>query len=399
MRILVVHNFYQEPGGEDIAFAMESELLRSHGLEIIEHTVHNRTIGRTGVTRVAINAVWSWTSWRRVTNICRETRPDLVHFHNIFPLVSPSAYHACRALRIPIVQTLHNYRLGCPKGVHYRDGRACEDCLGKSVPWPALVHACYRNSRPGSAVVAAVDAVHRGIGTWRDAVDVYIALSEFARHKHLQAGYPAERIVIKPNFVSPDPGVTRARGDYALYVGRLSSEKGVRTLARAWQALNTVPLKVVGDGLLAEEIRTSLANRSNVEFLERRARPDVLELMRNARFIVVPSGGYENFPLAIAEAFACGTSVIGSRIGAVAEIVEHGRTGLLFKAGDSDELARQVTWAWSNPGRMEEMGRQARREYQLKYGPERNYEMLLDIYHQAIRRAQHRRTRFRRGAA
>ncbi|RMD58704.1 glycosyltransferase family 1 protein, partial [Candidatus Parcubacteria bacterium] len=218
--------------------------------------------------------------------------------------------------------------------------------------------------------------------TWTEQVDCYIALTEFARRKFIEGGLPAEKVAVKPNFVYPDPGEGRHEGDYALFVGRLSPEKGVRTILQAWRLLEGVPLKVVGDGPLRAGIEAFVRREGleQVEVLGRRPREEVFRLMREARVLVFPSECYENFPMAVAEAFACGLPVIASRLGAMAEIVEDRRTGLLFEPGVPEDLAVKVEWAWNHPKEMAEMGREARREYQEKYTAEQNYEMLMQIY-------------------
>jgi len=247
------------------------------------------------------------------------------------------------------------------------------------------MHACWRGSRAGTAVVVAMLTIHRLLKTWQEQVDRYIALTEFARQKFIEGGLPAEKIVVKPNFVHPDLGMGRHEGDYALFVGRLSPEKGIQTLLRAWRHLKGVPLKIAGDGPLRAKLEGFVKNEGleGVEILGRRPREDVFRLMREARVLVFPSEWYEGFPMTIAEAFACGLPVIASRLGAATEIVEDGRTGLLFEPGNPEDLAAKVKWAWQHPKEMEEMGREARQEYEQKYTAERNYEMLMDIYKRA----------------
>src|ERR1700681_312252 len=244
--VLSVHNFYRQPGGEDRVCADEAALLEQHGHTVVRYEEHNRRIAGAGIS-AAGSTVWSTRSFRRLRSVLREQACDVVHFHNTFPLISPAAYYAARAANVPVVQTLHNYRLICPAGTLLRDGAVCEECIGR-VPLPALVHGCYRGSRPATAAVAAMLVIHRVGGTWRRMVDAYIAPSEFARKKLIAGGLPAERIVMKPNFVAPHPGAGSGDGGYAFFAGRLSEEKGVRTLFQAWERLGTaIPLVVAGD--------------------------------------------------------------------------------------------------------------------------------------------------------
>ncbi len=315
----------------------------------------------------------------------REARPDVVHFHNTFPLISPSAYAACRAAGVPVVQTLANYRLLCPGATFVRDGRPCEDCTRHAVPWPGVLHRCYRDGAAATATVAAMLVTHRLLRTWTRMVDVFVAPTDFARRKFVEGGLPERRVRVKPNFVDPDPGVGGHRGDYALFAGRLSTEKGVDTLLRAWGRLGVAapPLKVVGAGPL--EATLAEGAPPAVEALGWRPRVEVLALMKEAAFLVFPSDCYESFGLGMAEAFATGLPVIASRRGAMAEVVEDGRTGLHFEPGDADDLAAKVVWARAHRAELARMGRTARLEYEARYTPARNHELLADIYRAACR--------------
>jgi len=291
MHILLVHNHYQQPGGEDAVFAAETSLLRQHGHGVIEYTEDNRRINQMNRVAVAAHTIWSRSSRRRLLDILRDTQCDVTHFHNTFLLISPSAYYACRKADVPVVQTLHNYRLPCPAATFYRDGHVCEDCLGKTLAWPGLVHGCYHGSRAHTAVVAAMLAIHRWLKTWQKQVDVYIALTEFSRRKFIEGGLPAEKIVVKPNFLDCDPGTRERNGSYALFVGRLSPEKGVGTLLQAWRCLKEIPLKIVGDGPLIDKVQAFVQTQKleRVEVQGGCTPGKVSTLMKGARFLVFPS--------------------------------------------------------------------------------------------------------------
>lgn len=391
MKIFCVHNFYQQSGGEDAVFAAELTLLRAHGHRVTTFSRSNDELkdqsiaGRLFVS--GFQTIWSFNSYKKIKQLLADEKPDIAHFHNTFPLISPSAYYACADARVPVVKTLHNYRLLCPAATLLRDGRICESCVGRRVSWPGVVHACYRDSRAATAAVSGMLASHRALRTWNQRVDIYVALSEFARQKFIQGGLPPERMVVKPNFVS-DPGVATSVRDYGLYVGRLSEEKGISVLVSAWSKLtSSVPLQIAGVGPMQEKGVAEIERRGlrQVKLLGHLQPDQVLEVMRGARFLIFPSVWFEGFPMVIAEAFACGVPVIASRLGAMLEIVEDGRTGLHFSPGDAQDLATKIEWAWSHPDLMREMGNSARREYEAKYTPEHNYRALMDIYERVVR--------------
>jgi len=378
MRVLIVHNYYQRRGGEDRVFESEAALLEAHGHEVLRYCVHNDTIGESGGLRLAGRAIWSAAAYKAIRSICRNERPDIVHFHNTLPLISPSAYHAAKAEGVPVVQTLHNYRLACPPATFFRDGHICEECLGRRFAWPAIAHACYRGSRSASAVVATVVGVHHLLGTWTSMVDRYIALTEFARAKFVELGIPASKLMVKPNFVDSDPGAGAHTGGYALFVGRLDPEKGIETLLRAWRMLGGAPpLKIIGSGPLDRLLDSA---PPGVEWLGQRDKAEVASSMRDAAFLIFPSEWYETFGLTIIEAYATGLPVIASAVGAAAEIVREGSTGLFYEAGNAAMLADRVKWMLAHPTEVERMQAASRREFMERYTAAANYRVLVNIY-------------------
>jgi glycosyltransferase involved in cell wall biosynthesis len=395
-KILVVHNVYQQRGGEEAIVGAESWLLRQHGHEVVCYERSNdelRERGSPSGLRLAAGTVWSSRSIRELKDLMDRERPDIAHFHNTFPLISPSAFYACAEAGVPVVQTLHNYRLLCPAAKLLRDGSVCEACVGRTVAWRGVLHACYRESRAATAVAASMLAVHRAAGTWRTKVDAYIALSEFARQKFIAGGLPADRIMVKPNFVATDPAPRTQAGDYALFVGRLSEEKGPQLLLSAWRGLaGKIPLRIAGDGPLLEGLSREIREMPSphIELLGRRTPDEVQGLMQRARFLVFPSVWYEGFPMTVAEAFAGGLPVVASRLGSMAEIVRDGVTGLHFEAGNVVDLAAKVDWAWNHPEELVRMGHNARAEYEAKYKPSTNYRILMDIYREATARSARR---------
>lgn len=380
-RILLVHNFYRQAGGEDRVVEAEAEMLRKRGHTVVLYTDDNDRIAELGKLKTAIQTVWSRHSYRRLSGIIREHRIDLCHFHNTFPLISPAAYYAARRLRVPIVQSLHNYRIMCPNALLMRKGKICESCVGRRIVWPGAIRKCYRNSYAASTVTALAISTHHVLGTWSRCVDRYIALTEFARAKFIEGGLPASKIVVKGNFVDPDPGPGSGDGGYALFVGRLSPEKGVRTLLEAWErSPASLPLRIAGDGPLAPQVREAASRNPNLLWLGEISRAEVLAQMRSARFLICPSTWYESFGLIIVEAFATGLPVIASDLGALAELIKVGYTGLLFRPGDARDLVAKVRWALQYPDRMREMRKHARTQYESLYTAEKNYGQLISIY-------------------
>lgn len=389
MKFLLVHNHYNQKGGEDAIFKQEAELLREAGHYVIEYRRSNDELKELGLQqklKVPARLVWASDTVKELRSLIQKEDPDVAHFHNTFMMISPAAYYACHRAGVPVVQTLHNYRLLCPAATFYRDGHVCEDCLGKTPPWPGVLHACYRSSRTQTAAVAAMLTFHRWLRTWNKKVDLYVALTEFAKRKFVEGGLPEERIVVKPNFVHPDPGAQEKNDGYALFVGRLSPEKGLKTLFKAWGSLKGMPLKIAGDGPLMSQIKESAAEQklNSIEILGNCSHEKVIALMKSARFLVFPSEWYEGFPVSIAEAFACGKPVIASKLGAMAELIEDGKTGLLFEPGNSEDLARKVMHAFENPDLCRRMGLNARAEYEAKYTAKINYMKLMEIYDKVL---------------
>ena len=393
MNIIIAHNYYQQPGGEDQVFASEERLLRAYGHRVTCFTAHNDAIDGMGRLALVGATAWNVRTAAALEAQARDERADLVHFHNIFPLISPAAYAAARRAGCAVVQTLHNFRLLCPKAILFRDGRACESCLGRSIAWPAVVHGCYRGSRSASALVALTTAVHHALKTYSRGVDLYVALSEFARRTLVRGGMRAESIVVKPNFVAPDPGAGDGGGGYALFVGRLAEGKGVETLLAAWPRLERpILLKIVGDGELAHRVREAAGRGPWIEWLGHRPWPEMLDLLGQAAFLVFPSECYETFGRVAIEAFAKATPVLASDHGAMAELIEPGRTGACFRVGDPDDLARQADRLLSDPETLSRMRRQARQEFEARYSEARNHDLLMDIYRQALENAGRRHT-------
>lgn len=386
MRILQLHNYYQLPGGEDQVVQTEACLLRSRGHEVDQFTTHNQMVDAKAKLTLAGLTIWNPATYECLRKRIKETSPAVVHVHNTFPLISPSAYYAARAEGVSVVQTLHNYRLICPSATLFRNGEPCEKCVGRALATAAVTNSCYRNSQPISAVVAAMLFSHRLAGTWSNLVSRYIALTEFSRNKFIQGGLPGERLVVKPNCLAIDPGVGQGDGLFVLFVGRIAEEKGIRTLLRAAQELaGQIPIKIVGTGPLEASLRGAVPGDNSIEWLGQRSHDDVLDLMKRASMLVFPSEWYECLPMTILEAYAVGLPVIGTRLGSTATIIREGETGLLFRSGDFRDLAAKIASLWHGSAARVSMRRSARLEFESKYSAEANYQQLVGIYADSMR--------------
>ncbi|MRW89954.1 glycosyltransferase [Duganella sp. FT80W] len=385
MRVLIVHNRYQLRGGEDVVAEAEAALLRANGVEVQVYQRSNDELRDMSAAQAALSTIWSRRAAREIADLCQQRRPDLIHFHNTFPLVSAAPYWTAAARGIPVVQTLHNFRLLCPQAMLLRDGRPCHDCVGR-LPWRAVAHRCYRDSLLQSGVAAGALVAHRLLGSYRHRVQAYIALSQFSRLQYLAGGLPPQRLHVKPNFV-PDHAASQQQQqqqqrDGGLFVGRLSAEKGVATLIAASALLgqHAGPLRVVGDGPLAEAV----AQAAQLDYLGPRSAPQVQDLMRGSSFLVAPSTCLETFGLAAVEAFAAGLPVIASGHGGLGELIQDGVTGLHVRPGDAADLASAIGWARRHPAAMLAMGRAARARYLEHYTPQRNFALLHAIYQHVL---------------
>jgi glycosyltransferase involved in cell wall biosynthesis len=376
VRILIIHNRYREPGGEDVVVETEASLLLAEGHEVLLFEKSNENAqGWKG----ACNSIWSSTARDEIGHEISRFRPDIAHVHNVFHAISPAVYGMIADQGVPIVQTLHNFRLFCIRGTFERKGRICERCEGRSL-WRGAVLRCYRDSWPASTVLATGLQLHRFLATFERHVLQFIALNEFCRRKFITCGLPADRISVKPNFSDiADVGENHERIG-GLYVGRMVTEKGIDVLADAL-LLSPSPFTAIGDGPMAQRLH----GLRDVAVVGRKTREEVFQYMRGAAYLVMPSVWYETFGLVMIEAFACRLPVIASDIGAMAELVEDGKTGLLFKAGSPSDLAEKIKWANNHPADIRRMGDAARLQYERSFTSKRNYELLMAIYQKAMR--------------
>jgi len=381
VKVLIVHNKYLYSGGEDVVVAAEKLMLENNDVEVELFQVSNERISDFfSKIRTAFSLSYSNSSRKIILKKLKDINPDIMHVHNFFPILSTSIYDASIEAGVPVVQTLHNYRTICPGALLVRDGNVCELCVKGNV-YKSVLYRCYRNSFFSSWAVARMVAKHRKDGTWQKKVNRFIVLSECAKSKFISAGFPQNKLKLKPNFLLEGEYEDVCDKNGAIFVGRLSQEKGVATLMKAWEGLS-VPLRVVGDGPFENKIFQS--NNKFILPLGFLDAESTKQAVCKANFLVMPSECNETFGLVIIEAFSQGVAVIASRLGAMAEIVEDGITGLHFEAGNAKDLAEKVQWMSDHPEECKQMGKNARKVFEEKYTAEKNHEILMAIYHEAI---------------
>jgi glycosyltransferase involved in cell wall biosynthesis len=387
MKVLLVHSAYQQFGGEDSVVRAETELLEKHGDEVCHYTRHNDEVKNFSLAQKAAflpQTVYSWKTSGEIGDVVRRFKPDVAFIHNVYPLISPSAYHELHALRVPTVQVLHNFRLHCPNGLFYTHGRICEACKGGNY-LNAVSKRCYKDSYTFSALYALTLGLNR-LGGVIDKISGFICLTEFFKLKMQEVGVPESKLFVRPNFVyapALPAGETPGNG-YALYIGRLSPEKGCWTLIRAFEQLPQVPLKIMGTGPMEQELRDYIREKGvrNIEFLGFKSGAEKWDILRNSLCVVMPSEWYENFPVTALEAFMACKPIVAARLGGLPYIVEEGTSGLLFEAGNTGELAQRIQSLVDQPAAATRMGECGRRLTETKYGPEQAYSNLMKIFSQ-----------------
>lgn len=386
MKIVLIHNFYQQFGGEDAVALAEQRLLEQHAEEVVVYSRHNDDIKSYGVTakvKFGLETVFSQRTNQEIRELIQRWKPDVAYVHNVFPLISPALYHALYALGVPTVQVVHDFRFLCPNGWFYTQGRICERCKSGQY-WNAVRYRCYRGSYLLSALYAATIGGNRLAGIL-DKITAFICLTEFAKQKLLEVRIPEEKIFIRPNFLdatttTPTPG----KGHSVVYLGRLSAEKGVWTLVRAFEQLPEVSLKIVGTGPLEAALKDYVRERNltNVHFVGFKQGEEKWAVLQDSMCTIVPSEWYENFPVVVLEAYAAGKPVIGSNLGSLPYIIEKDRSGLLFEAGNSADLTDKVRELLRSPAKRADMGNYARTLVDNKYSPQQSYQTLKAIFTQ-----------------
>ena len=377
MRVLLVHNFYQLSGGEDKVVRNEFSMLKKNGVEVELFSADNRNIeGTTGMILAGLQVIYNPSARRALSKKLAEFLPDIVHIHNFFPLLSPSILDACQDAGVPSVITLHNYRLVSPGALLHPAEKIREGNL-RGACWWTVPKRVYRNSVVATLAVATMIEFHKRVGTWTRKVDRFISLTDFAKRMFTEAGLPAQRITVKPNYVTRPAAFSGFQREGGLFVGRLDEQKGVDIMLRAWKDIDC-PLRIIGDGPLSELVERHVNNR--VVYLGRQSPEAVQREMQAARFLVLPSNGHEMFPITLLEAFSNHLPVICSDLPSLRELVKSGVTGLTFAAGDANALVAQVRWALSNASALDEFGRRAHSIYEERYTPEANFKQLFGIY-------------------
>jgi len=392
MKILIVHNRYLQKGGEDTVAQSEFNLLKDFGHDVRIYERSNEEIENSSLLeklRFLFEMRWSRRSYNDIRKVLRGFRPDVVHFHNIFLVLTPSVYSACKDEGIPVVQSLHNFRLICPNGLLLRDNRICEECVKAKSFWKSILYGCYKKSRLFTAALAGTLSHHWKKKTWINMVDAYIMATEFGRQKYINFGIPSEKIMLKPNIIYPNLFNQKKDKGYALYVGRLSKEKGVEVLLKAWKSIQGFQLKIMGDGPLLDDLKSTVDREKieNVEFLGFVSSSEYLRYMQGASFVVIPSVCYENFPCVVSEALACGIPILASRLGGMPEIIKDQEAGVLFKAGDIDDLAEKIKSIIHSKEFLAKIRSNVLNVYEEKYSPEVNYKILMTVYNKVIKKS------------
>lgn len=388
-KVLIVHNYYQLPGGEDTVVENEKNMLLENGHDVVLYTRHNDEIkskGILGKLMLPFDTIFSFKTYREVKKKIKEESINIVHVHNTLPLVSPSVYYSAKHCKVPVIQTIHNFRLLCPAATFTRDNKICEECIEKSLIC-SIKNKCYRGSLIQSVLSAFTLSFHRLIGTY-NKIDNYIVLTEFNKSKLMNL-VSEDKISIKPNFVKRSNEIVENNNkEYFLFLGRIDELKGVRILVEAWKEINSSKLLIVGKGPLENKINKYIKDNDikNIELLGFKQKDKVIELINGAKALIVPSKWYEGFPMTIVESLSLGTPVIASDIGNLSTIINDEQNGLLFKYDDKESLIRRVKEIDDNNELLEKLSKGAINSFNKHYNSIKNYELLINVYNKCSRR-------------
>jgi len=385
MKILLLHNTYQHKGGEDSVFENEYKLLVKNENEVEKLLFSNDSIHTAlDKLKVGISSIYSKNSAETLREKIHSFKPDIIHVHNFFPVASPSIFYVADELNVPIVMTLHNYRLVCPNALLFRKNEVCEKCIDKKFPLAGVLNGCYRDSKVQSFALALMSYVHKKKKTWNTKVSKYIALTSFAKEKilHSSLGLDVQQVVVKPNFVE-DFGFDYEKEDYFLFVGRLSVEKGISLLLNAFKGSDK-KLIIIGAGPLEEEVKKATLENNNIVYLGFRDKEFIMQKLKKAKALVFSSIWYETFGMTIIEAFSAGTPVVGANIGSPNEIIKDNQNGLIYKVNDLESLKEKIESIDKDDKVYKSLCVEARKSYETLYTPEQNYKQLMSIYTSVI---------------
>jgi glycosyltransferase involved in cell wall biosynthesis len=390
MKILICHNYYKHRGGECQTVIREKRLLESRGHKVVLFTKDNKDIDHYNLIQkivLSTGVVFSFDTYKKITKILKVEKPDIVHIHNVFPLISPSVYYAHKNLKVPFIQTVHNYRFLCPNGLFLDNNcKLCQRCENGAFV-NAVLHKCYRNSYLQSLGMALTLYIHRNLKTFLNRIDFFISPSNFLKQKLVEGGIPTEKIVVKPHFIECEKMKPSYEYDnYAVYMGRLSPERGLFNLLEAWKKISGVTLRVIGDGIIRRGLEEYVVREKipNVEFLGFVDGDSRFEILGKAMFSVLPCRCYENMPYAALESFACGVPIIASRIGGLGELVADGVTGFLFEVGNIEDLIQKVFQLINNKQLLLEMRYNTRRHAEEHFSEDTAYRSIMDIYNKTL---------------
>ena len=382
MRILIIHNTYQHKGGEDIVMLLERSLLEKYNHEVYDYFVSNDSIkGPYQKIKTFMNINYSHNQKKKISKFLKDNNPDVVHVHNFFPLITPSVFDACFENDIPVVHTLHNYRLICPSALLMHNNKIYEKSIVKNA-FAAVADKVYRDSYLGTYAVARMIEYHKRNKTWETKVNQLITLTDFAKSKFLEIGFLDHKISVKPNFVE-DYGFDHKKEDYFLFIGRLSEEKGIDLLLNAFMC-NGQPLQIIGKGPMEKNVIDIASRHTNITYLGFQDKAFIMRKLKKAKSLIFTSICYEGMPMTILESFSAGTPVIGPNIGGPNEIINHGENGLIYQVSNIDDLNRKITLLNTEESLQNKLSVGARSSYELKYTAEKNYNILMDIYQKAI---------------
>lgn len=384
MKVLILHNKYQVAGGEDVVVHSEFSMLKDVADVDLVEINNDALFGFFSKVFAAVSAIFSYRKYRYWRGVLNTGKYDIVHVHNYFPLISPSIFYACRSVGVPVVHTLHNFRAICPTAILSYEGEVCEKSMFGS-SWWAIRKRVYRGSYLGTFVLVLMIELHKRLGTWKRVVDGYIALTEFSKEKYIEAGWPRNKFYVKPNFVHDVDQYQRVSPDspFALYVGRLSEEKGIEFILDGFKG-SGLNLKIAGDGPLRSIVENN--SSGNIEYLGALDRSDVAELMAKASCLVMASTWYEGFPMVIVEAFRSGLPAIVPKLGNMEAVVDDGTTGLHYNPGEREQFVNAVRSCMYNHELSLRLSTGAREAFLSNYSAGINRQQLLDIYDTVIQK-------------